>query len=226
LAENPVRRFARLLGGVVLMQGRLGHQVLGQLLVADAGDAVLAGAMMVITGTARQRNIVAQAAVRTAAPTLAAQWFLRSKALHIQRREAGLASRELKQQRIELLKAVIQHRAGRRLAALEDGTGIVVLTPPPVQVHVEPPDVTTLRKSHQRWRARAKRLSSELRARAALPAIPAAPAAAPRPRHAAKRAAAPPPPKPVPRPRSKPAKKKPAAKKVAAHRAKKRRRKR
>lgn len=175
---------------MVLMQGRLGHQVLGQLLVADAGDAVLAGAMMVITGTARQRNIVAQAAIRTAAPTLAAQWFLRSKALHIQRREAGLEEREHKRERIELLKAVIQHRAGRRLTALESGTGVVVLTPPPVQVEVEPPDVATLRKKHERLRTRAKRLSSALRAQAALPPL-VAPAAAPRRWHPLTPAAAP-----------------------------------
>ena len=184
MAENPVRKLARLLAGVVLMQGRLGHQVLGQLLVANAGDAVLAGAMMVITGTARQKNIVAQAAIRTAAPTLAAQWFLRSKALHIQRREAGLEEREHKRERIELLKAVIQHRAGRRLTALESGTGVVVLTPPPVQV--EPPEAAVMRKEHaalgrknKGLQARVKRLSSELRAQTALAAEPA-PAAAPR----------------------------------------------
>ena len=172
MAENPVRRLGRLLGGVVLMQGGLGHQVLGQLLVADTGDAVLAGAMMVIAGTSRQRNIVAQAALRTAAPTLAALWFLRSKELDIQRREAGLTALELKRHKIEIVKAVIQQRAGRRVATAASGIAIVVLTPP--APGVESPEVAVLRKDNQRLLARCQRLSVKRRKPAALPLIPSA----------------------------------------------------
>ena len=178
MAENPVRRLARLLGGVVLMQGGLGHQVLAQLLVADTGDAVLAGAMMVIAGTARQRNIVAQAALRTAAPTLAAMWFLRSKEQHLERREAGLADLELKRHKIEILKAVIRQRAGRRVATAASGTAIVVLSAPAPRV--ESPEVAVLRKDHQRLLARYRRLSAKRREPAAMPLTPAAASAPPR----------------------------------------------
>lgn len=178
MAENPVRRLGRLLGGVVLMQGGLGHQVLAQLLVADTGDAVLAGAMMVFTGTSRQRNIVAQAALRTAAPTLAAHWFLRSKELDIQRREAGLAALELKRHKIEILRAVLQQRAGRRVATVASGTAIVVLTPPAPRA--ESPEVAVLPKDNQRLLARCQLLSAAPREPAALPLASSAAIAPPR----------------------------------------------
>ncbi|MDP2320394.1 MAG: hypothetical protein Q8O42_13775 [Acidobacteriota bacterium] len=124
MAENPLRRFGRLLGGVALMNGGIGHQVLGQLLIADSGDAVMAGAMMVIAGSSRQRNLVAQAAVRTAAPTLAARWFLRSRELQLKRREAGLAELELTRHKVEILTALMHQRAGRRVVVVEAAAAV------------------------------------------------------------------------------------------------------
>lgn len=133
MAENPLRRFGRLLGGVTLMNGGIGHQVLGQLLITDTGDAAMAGAMMVIAGSSRQRNIVAQAAVRTAAPTLAARWFLRSRELQLQRREAGLAELELTRHKVEILRALMHQRAGRRVLVVDAAAAV---PPPPEAVPV------------------------------------------------------------------------------------------
>ncbi len=59
------------------MQGRLGHQVLGQLLVAQATELEIAGAQLAFAATAGQRNAVAQVAIRTALPTLAIRGLLR-----------------------------------------------------------------------------------------------------------------------------------------------------
>jgi uncharacterized protein YlxW (UPF0749 family) len=94
VAENPVLTLARLLGGVVLMQGRLGHQVLGQLLVTNSDEAALAAAAVVVAGTSRQRNAVAQVALRTAAPVIAASILINKDEKRVERREALLADRE------------------------------------------------------------------------------------------------------------------------------------
>jgi hypothetical protein len=77
VSERLLPRVARLLGGVVLMQGRLGHQILGQLLVARATELEIAGAQVAFAATAGQRNAVAQVAIRTALPTLAIRGLLR-----------------------------------------------------------------------------------------------------------------------------------------------------
>src|SRR5215470_5729152 len=71
LAESPLFTLARVLGGVILMQGRLGHQVLGQLLVTDSNEVAIAGASLVVAATTGQRSVVGQMALRTLAPALA-----------------------------------------------------------------------------------------------------------------------------------------------------------
>ena len=88
MAESPLGRLARLVGGVVLMQGRLGHQVLGQLLLFDTDDAAVAGATVVVAATTRQQNAILQAAIRTAVPAIAARAI-------INRDLERLAAREL-----------------------------------------------------------------------------------------------------------------------------------
>ena len=71
MAENPFHSLVRILGGVVLMQGKLGHQVLGQLLIADSREVTIAGASLVIAATSREKNAVGQAVIRTLAPAIA-----------------------------------------------------------------------------------------------------------------------------------------------------------
>jgi hypothetical protein len=90
VAEDPLRRLARLAGGVVLTHGRLGHQVLGQLLLADSGDVVIAGAAVALAATGRHRSAVAQAALRTAVPALAVRAYYQRLARRLDQKAARL----------------------------------------------------------------------------------------------------------------------------------------
>jgi hypothetical protein len=94
VAENPVVTIARLLGGITLLHGRLGHQVLGQLLIANTNEVAIAGAAVVIAGTAGQENAAAQVAIRTALPALAVRSLLVKKDERLQRREKLVGERE------------------------------------------------------------------------------------------------------------------------------------
>jgi hypothetical protein len=85
VAETPLGKLARLLGGVALTQGRLGHQVLGQLLISNTTAVELAGANVAIAATARRRNVFTQAAVGTAAPALAVHGIARREAKRLER---------------------------------------------------------------------------------------------------------------------------------------------
>jgi hypothetical protein len=91
LAENPLMLLGRVLGGVVLMQGGIGPQVLGQLLILGTNEVAVAGATVVVAATSRQRNAVVQAAIRTAVPAIAIQSL-------IQRDLARLEARERREQ--------------------------------------------------------------------------------------------------------------------------------
>jgi len=77
LPDGPLARLVRLAGGVMLQQGGLGHQILGQLLVVGATDIEVAGATAALAATAGQRNALAQVAVRSVAPALAARSLIR-----------------------------------------------------------------------------------------------------------------------------------------------------
>lgn len=94
MAESPLVTLARLLAGTVLMQGRLGHQVLGALLVMNSNEVAVAAASLVITGTSGQRSAVGQIALRTVAPALAVRTLLNTQEERIERRERRLAERE------------------------------------------------------------------------------------------------------------------------------------
>src|SRR5262245_61969787 len=85
---------ARILGGVVLMQGNLGHQVLGQLLVMNTNEVALAGAAVVLAGATRERNAVAQIALRTAAPALAARFIIAKQSERLDRQLELLTEKE------------------------------------------------------------------------------------------------------------------------------------
>lgn len=85
MAETPLGKLARLLGGVALTQGRLGHQVLGQLLITNTTAVELAGANVAIAATARRRGVFTQAAVGTAAPALAVHGLARREEKRLER---------------------------------------------------------------------------------------------------------------------------------------------
>jgi hypothetical protein len=94
VAESPLATLARILAGVALVQGRLGHQVLGQLLIANTNDAAIAAAAVVVAGTTRTHNAAAQVALRTAAPAIAAHALVQGEEKRINRREQLLHDRE------------------------------------------------------------------------------------------------------------------------------------
>jgi hypothetical protein len=101
VAEHPLARLGRVVGGVVLMPGRLGHQVLGQLLLSGSTDVAIAAASVAVAAATRQRDVVTQVAVSTVVPALAVRSLLQKKedrlkqlADSIAARDAQLAARE------------------------------------------------------------------------------------------------------------------------------------
>jgi hypothetical protein len=116
VAEHPLARLGRVAGGVVLMPGRLGHQVLGQLLLSGSTDVAIAAASVAVAAATRQRDVVVQVAISTIVPALAVRSLL-------QKQEERLKLRE------QLLRAQAQHvgeaargqldKAGRQVIALE-----------------------------------------------------------------------------------------------------------
>jgi hypothetical protein len=94
LAESPFTTLTRVLGGVILMQGNLGHQVLGQLLVANTNEVALAAAFAVVSGASGPRNVVGQVALRTVAPALAVRALINKQEKRVERKTQLLEDRE------------------------------------------------------------------------------------------------------------------------------------
>jgi chromosome segregation ATPase len=94
MVETPLFKLARLLGGVALMQGRLGHQVLGQLMIAGTNELAVAGAAVVVAGSLQQRDSAAQAVLRTAAPAIALSSIFERREQILLRHERSLQPRE------------------------------------------------------------------------------------------------------------------------------------
>lgn len=109
-----MRRLVRLLGGVVLTQGRLPHQVLGQLLLLDTDEVAIAGAAVVFAGTTRQRNVLAQAAIRTALPALALRGLFHGEERRLERLRDAIQSKEREIERHARL-AILMGQRRRRL---------------------------------------------------------------------------------------------------------------
>jgi hypothetical protein len=114
VAESPLATLARVLGGVVLMQGSLGHQVLGQLLVMNTNEVAMAGAAAAIAATTGNRNVVGQIVLRTVVPALAVRIVTNKQEERVDRKMRRLDEREqaLKKRR---------RRLRRRERALEAG---------------------------------------------------------------------------------------------------------
>jgi len=90
MAEDPLRQLSRLAAGIVLMQGRLGHQVLGQLLILDTSEVAMAAAALALAATSGPRNEVIQVALRTVAPAVAGHVILKKQEDRIDRKQALL----------------------------------------------------------------------------------------------------------------------------------------
>jgi hypothetical protein len=108
LAENPLLTLTRVLGGVILTQGRLGHQVLGQMLIMGSHEVAVAGAAVVVAGSSRQKNAVGQMALRTAAPALAVRLLLnkQERRLALERQSLDEERRKIDRLHAERMRAV------------------------------------------------------------------------------------------------------------------------
>ena len=104
MAENPLRQLSRVAAGIVLMQGRLGHQVLGQLLVMDTSEVAMAGAALALAATSGPRNAVAQVALRTVAPAVAGHIVLKKQEDRIDKKLERLNERKKKMEECEDLQ--------------------------------------------------------------------------------------------------------------------------
>ena len=94
VAEDPLRQLSRLAAGILLMQGRLGHQVLGQLLLMDSSEIAMAGAALALAATSGPHNEVLQVALRTVAPAVAGHVVLKKQEDRIDRKRELLEERE------------------------------------------------------------------------------------------------------------------------------------
>ena len=94
MAESPLATLTRLLGGVVLVQGNLGHQVVGQLLIANTHEVALAAAFAVVSAASGPRHELGQIALRTVAPALAVHALTHKQEERVERKMQRLEERE------------------------------------------------------------------------------------------------------------------------------------
>ncbi|MEQ1731391.1 MAG: hypothetical protein ABL982_23725 [Vicinamibacterales bacterium] len=94
MGDRPAADLMRVLAGVLLMRGRLGHQTLGQLLLADSSDVAVAGASVVVAAASRSRHEVVRTVLGTAAPVLAVHALFHQRLARVEAREARIAARE------------------------------------------------------------------------------------------------------------------------------------
>jgi len=91
MAEAPLAKLGRLVGGLILLRGTLGHRVLGNLLISDASAVEVAAANLAIASATGTGNVVAEAAVRTLAPAIAVQALARKDEERLKRLAESLA---------------------------------------------------------------------------------------------------------------------------------------
>jgi vacuolar-type H+-ATPase subunit I/STV1 len=100
MAENPVNKLARLMGGVAMLPGPLGYKVLGQLLLSRSSTVEVAAANVALATVSHPTNAAVQIAVRSVAPAFAAQALYRKeeRRLEEERRRLERIAEELEQQ--------------------------------------------------------------------------------------------------------------------------------
>lgn len=119
MAEAPLTKLARVLGGVALGYGPFGHQVIGQLITLNAKEIEVAAATVLITAASGQKDATAYAAIRILAPAVAVHLLTRREE---QRLEQFWERLEEKEQRLATKEAELAERAGAR-ATLGPGAG-------------------------------------------------------------------------------------------------------
>ena len=126
MAESPVLTVARLLGGVVLLNGNLGHQILGQLLITNSNEVAIAGAAAAVAATSGQQNAAAQIAIRTAVPALAVRGLLLKQEQRIERRETLVAERERQLDEVTQAKKKSDQTIKTQKQQIEQGITLLV----------------------------------------------------------------------------------------------------
>jgi hypothetical protein len=118
VAETPLAKLSRVLGGVALGYGPLGHQALGQLLILNTNEVEVAAASVLLSAVARQHDAALQASVRVLVPAIAVHLITRRNeetltrlARVLDRRAEALDARE---QRLDA-----RERGGRSARARE-----------------------------------------------------------------------------------------------------------
>jgi hypothetical protein len=85
MAENPLTKLARLVGGAAMLPGPLGYQVLGQMLISRSTGTESAGANVVLAAVSRQTNAAAQIAVRSMVPAVLVEALSRRERQRLKR---------------------------------------------------------------------------------------------------------------------------------------------
>ena len=121
MAEAPLAKLVRVLGGVALGYGALGHQVLGQLITLNLKEVELAAAATLIAATSRQPNAGIVAAVRILGPAVAVHLITRRDASRLEvvwqrleEKEKRLAGREAALEPSRLVPNASRPARGRR----------------------------------------------------------------------------------------------------------------
>ena len=122
MAEDPLAQLGRVLGGVMLMQGHLGHQVLGQLMAMGTSDLGIAGATVIVAGASRSPNALTQALVRTAAPAVALHLLFNKQSRDLDQRAARVSKCESLSRELDDANDTIA-RLRARTRELEQMTG-------------------------------------------------------------------------------------------------------
>ncbi len=131
MADNPLAKLARLVGGTALLPGSLGHQVLGQLLISEAKSYEVAGANIVLAAVSRQRNVAAKIAIRTIAPAAVVEALSRKESQRLERltkelnhqwQALAVKTEEVRQQHEQLMAArqEIEHQQPEQEALLQE----------------------------------------------------------------------------------------------------------
>lgn len=100
-AETPLGKLSRIVGGLLLSNGPLAHQVLGQLLILNQREIELAAASVAIAATSGHKDAAISGVVRVLAPATALHFLtrrdsarLRALVQAMERRELSLLARE------------------------------------------------------------------------------------------------------------------------------------
>lgn len=79
MAESPVKKLARLVGGVAMLPGSVGHQALGQLLISGSKAVEVAAANVALAAAFRQTNAAIQIAAGSIVPAVVFEALDRKK---------------------------------------------------------------------------------------------------------------------------------------------------